>query len=89
MCEIVLDPELRAGLLDKSLYRRPARERLIAVELESWGFVRVAFFLIVIQVARQQDRPGLMAKSDRVQISHVPICVAVVLFLTYDDRNSW
>ena len=33
-------------------------------------------------------KPELIAKSDRVQISHAPICIAVVLFLTYDDRNS-
>jgi hypothetical protein len=44
MREIVLDPELRARLLDEGLYRSPARERLIAVELESRCFVRVALF---------------------------------------------
>lgn len=32
--------------------------------------------------------PELIAKSDRVQIFHGPICIALVLFLTYDDRNS-
>ena len=26
------------------------------------------------------------SKSDRAQISHAPICIAVVLFLTYDDE---
>lgn len=31
-------------------------------------------------------KPELIAKSDRAQISHAPICIAVVLFLTYDDR---
>ena len=35
MREIVLDPELRSGLFDESLYRSPARQRLIAIELES------------------------------------------------------
>ena len=28
----MLDPELRAGLLDESLHRSPARERLVAVD---------------------------------------------------------
>lgn len=31
-------------------------------------------------------KPELIAKSDRVEISHAPICIAVVLFLTYDDE---
>jgi hypothetical protein len=34
-------------------------------------------------------KPELIAKSHRAQISHAPICIAVVLFLTYDDRNFW
>src|SRR5579864_6525610 len=56
--EIVLDPELRAGLLDESLYRSAARERLVVVELKRRGFIGVALFLIMIQVSGQHDRPG-------------------------------
>ena len=67
MREIVLDPELRAGLFDESFYRSPARQRLIAIELKRWGLVRVAFLLIVIQVSGQQDRPRLC----ELQIHHL------------------
>jgi hypothetical protein len=34
-------------------------------------------------------KPELIAKSDRAQIYRAPICIAVVLFLTYDDKNFW
>src|SRR5260370_38672317 len=67
MREIVLDPELRAGFFDKSFYCSPARERLIAIELKTRGFVRVTFFLIVIQISGQQDRPRLC----KLQIRHL------------------
>ena len=57
--EIVLDPELRAGFLNECLHRSAARERLVTVELKGWSFVCVALFLIMIQIAGQQDRPAL------------------------------
>src|ERR1700747_15447 len=42
MREIMLDPELRASLLDEGLHRSPAREQLLAVEVKSRSLVRVS-----------------------------------------------
>src|SRR5437016_563115 len=58
ICEIVLDPELRAGLLNESLHHIAAGERLVTVELKRRSLVGVALFLIMIEIASQQNRSG-------------------------------
>src|SRR5271170_5110511 len=55
--EIVLDPKLCAGLLNESFHGSAAREGLVPVELKRRSLIRVALFLVVVQVAREKYGP--------------------------------
>ena len=78
----MLDPKLRARSLEEFFDLGAAGERLLLVELEVRHVIGVALFVVMIEVARDQHRPGLL------QFQEQHLMAGRVAWRGLDDHGS-